>query len=383
MKYLNVFVRPLKMPRSSAFSLALAVVLLTATALRAADPAFVGVLALATDDAVAQRLGLSDEVKQQLRQLVEKRMNAATSIVLSIKDLPPEERARRLEPFVQESERLGMELLTIEQRSKLSQLKLQRTGMASLAQGDMAQLLELSPPQQAEIRRLLGERALAMTRGGEQESRAARDKYERSLRMLLTDAQKATWDQMAGLGPGPVKAAEPAKSDPQAALAGQEQPAAAAAEGPPAAAAQTPAVAESAEPAPPTQEMADPATAVPPTGDAPAGVSPTELSKATEAAPATAETPAPPTGEAAVPAAQIAPESPPAADAEMTPAVRCRGWPGDPRARCGNAHAPGRARSGVPFGCPAGTGTALGRGGHQGSAEGRQIAIQLSISALG
>ena len=108
--------------------------LASAATTRAADSsAFVGVLSLAVDDQAAQHLGLSDEVREKLRQLVDRRVNEATKLALSVKDLPPDVRSERLAPFVAESERLGMELLTSEQRSKLNQLRLQRTGMASLA----------------------------------------------------------------------------------------------------------------------------------------------------------------------------------------------------------------------------------------------------------
>ncbi len=92
----------------------------------------------------AQHLGLSDDVREKLRRLVERRENEAINLALSIKDLPPDIRAERLAPFVAESERQGMELLTQEQRSKLNQLRLQRTGMASLAEAETAQLLELT-----------------------------------------------------------------------------------------------------------------------------------------------------------------------------------------------------------------------------------------------
>ncbi len=215
----------------SALLLALATMLLVPASLRAADPAFVGILAIATDDAVAQRLGLSDEVKDQLRQLVQKRENAAIDLALSIKDLPPEERERRLAPFVKESERLGMELLTLQQRSQLHQLRLQRIGMTSLAEPDMAQVLKLTQPQQAEIGRLLSQRSVALTRGGEQSRRMARGTFERQLWMVLTDAQKATWDQLAGRGPGPSAAnktaestAQPAAADKPAMAADSSQP---------------------------------------------------------------------------------------------------------------------------------------------------------------
>ena len=56
------------------------------------------------------------------------------------------------------------------------------------------------------------ERNTAMTRGATRNS-AAGDTYERQLRSVLTSAQKATWDQMAGRGPGPTAPA-PADATP-------------------------------------------------------------------------------------------------------------------------------------------------------------------------
>ncbi len=181
-----------------------AFVVASALAVRAADPAFVGILSMAVDDRGAQHLGLSDEVREKLRRLIERRESAAINLALEIKDLPPEVRAERLAPFVAESEREGMALLTQEQRSRLNQLRLQRTGMVSLSEPETAQLLELTPEQRDAVSRLMAERATAMTRGGEKERGEARNAYERQLHLLLTSAQKATWDQMAGLGPGPT-----------------------------------------------------------------------------------------------------------------------------------------------------------------------------------
>ncbi len=189
--------------------LATGLLLTVAGGVEAVDPDFVGVLAIAVDDSVAQRLGLSDETRQQLRELIDKRMNAAVSLALSIKDLPPEERARRLAPFVKESEQLGMKLLSLAQRSKLNQLRLQRGGMGTLAEPNMVQLLQFSAEQQEQIKRLMSERNVAMTHGGATQRRRTRDTYERSLRAVLTSSQKATWDQMAGLGPGPKAIDQP------------------------------------------------------------------------------------------------------------------------------------------------------------------------------
>src|SRR5262245_24101318 len=79
---------------------------------RGADPAFVGLVALAVDEEVAKKLELSDEVKAQLAALVEQRENAALELVQEIKGLSDEEKAAKIAPFVAESEKEGLKLLT-------------------------------------------------------------------------------------------------------------------------------------------------------------------------------------------------------------------------------------------------------------------------------
>jgi type II secretory pathway component GspD/PulD (secretin) len=254
----------------------------------AADPAFVGVLALTVDDEGARHLQLSDEVRNQLKDLIDRREKEAVEIALRIKDLPPEVRAAQLAPFVAESEQLGMKLLSLEQRSRLSQLRLRRAGPASLAEPEMDKRLGLTAEQVAEIKRLLEERAKAMTSGRDDDRREAQFSYDRKLRSVLTSAQKATWDEMAGLGAEPATAAaaaiSPATTPPADAAPGVTQqtppagaPAAEAAPAMPAEPAATaPAVADSAAPpaadtAPPAADTAPPAadTAPPAEGVAP------------------------------------------------------------------------------------------------------------------
>ncbi|MFO7904860.1 MAG: hypothetical protein R6U98_19510 [Pirellulaceae bacterium] len=180
---------------------------------KAADRQFVGSLALAVEQTTARQLELSEEVQGKLRDLIEEREKAAVPLALEIRDLPPEERERRLAPFVAETERLGMELLTLEQRSKLNQLRLRRDGMSTLNRPDMVRMLELTEAQQREIERLMDARAADMTRGGEAARRSTQADYERRLRAVLTDKQRASWEQMAGLGPGPAAENEPATAE--------------------------------------------------------------------------------------------------------------------------------------------------------------------------
>ncbi len=161
----------------------------------AADPSFVGVLALAVDKDAADRLGLSEEVRGRLRQLINEREDAALEIVLSIKDLPPMEQTARLTPFVTESERLGFALLTVPQREKLQQMRLAREGMSGLAEPGLAEALGLASDQKTAVEKLLTQRAADMTKGGESERRITRAVYERKLAEILNESQRANWEK--------------------------------------------------------------------------------------------------------------------------------------------------------------------------------------------
>ena len=52
--------------------------------------------------------------------------------MLEIKDLSPEERKFKLDPFVAETEKQGLALLTKEQQARLAQLRVARGGLATL-----------------------------------------------------------------------------------------------------------------------------------------------------------------------------------------------------------------------------------------------------------
>jgi type II secretory pathway component GspD/PulD (secretin) len=175
-------------------------------------------LALALDKDVADRLGLSEEVRGRLRQLVNEREDTALDIVLAIKDLPPMIQTARLTPFVEESERLGFALLTLPQREKLRQIRLAREGMSALVEPDLAESLSLSAEQKMVVQKLLDQRAVDLTKGGENERRITRAVYERKLATVLNDSQRATWETLAGLSDAPVRTpVTPAAVDPAAA----------------------------------------------------------------------------------------------------------------------------------------------------------------------
>ncbi len=294
----------------------------------AADPSFVGALAIAVEDGVAERLGLSDEARAKLVELINLREDKALEIVLANKDLPPFEQTARLVPFVTESERLGFALLTVTQREKLQHIRTARQGMSSLVEPGVAQSIGLSAEQQTTVKRLLDERAVDMTKGGENERRITRAIYERKLAAVLNDQQRGNWQTLAGLADAKVVVAKADTTETQPDEATQEDteerveeepaPAEADTSEDPAMAAEEVAPSEAEQPAEATEGETEPA-AEPAEEPALAETPETDMEPATEPT----EEPAP--TEAAEPAEETAeptmePTEEPAATTEETPA---------------------------------------------------------------
>jgi len=188
---------------SSATAAALSVLVLIVTIGQtawAADPAFVGTLALAVEEDVTVQLGISDEVKARLLKLIDDREAQALDLAMQIKDLTPEQRSARLRPFAAESERLGMAMLTEEQRRRLGEIRIARAGLITLAEPAIAERLGLSDEQKSKVTELIEKRAEDLTRGGEEDRRITRAFYDRKLMAVLDKSQRAAWEHLAGLG---------------------------------------------------------------------------------------------------------------------------------------------------------------------------------------
>ncbi len=193
--------------------------------LQAADPTFVGNLAYAVDDEGSKRLGLSDEVKQKLVDLIDRLESEALQLALELKDLPKPEITARLAPFVAKAEELGGALLNDDQRKVLGQMGLARRGMTSLSEDTMSADLKLSDEQRSQIQALIAERDTKLAQGGEAERRATTQDYERKLAAVLTEAQRANWEYMAGMRDAPaVPEAAPAVAATNNEPAASEEP---------------------------------------------------------------------------------------------------------------------------------------------------------------
>jgi type II secretory pathway component GspD/PulD (secretin) len=92
----------------------------------AAVPEFVGVLALAVEDDVAQKVGLSEQQVARLTEFIDRREAEAISLAQEAKSLPDAERDARLAAFRESSEKDGLKLLSDEQVERLRAIERER-----------------------------------------------------------------------------------------------------------------------------------------------------------------------------------------------------------------------------------------------------------------
>jgi type II secretory pathway component GspD/PulD (secretin) len=169
----------------------------------AADAAFVGVLAIAVEPEVAKDLEIPDDVRAKLVALIDQRESEALEMALQIKDLPPAERAAKLAPFVAESEKQGLPLLSEAQQNKLLQIRVRRAGMSGLTEPAIVEKLGLTRVQTLDINKLIGTMQTAMAGASEERQRFAKAIYEPKIAAVLNAEQKAAWEALAG---GPLGA---------------------------------------------------------------------------------------------------------------------------------------------------------------------------------
>jgi len=185
--------------RALAFAISLAVLaaILPFSTLRAADPTFVGSLAIALEDEVASELQLSDEVRMKLKTLAYEREKQALDMALELKGASPEEKQAKLDAYVAESEKQAMELLTPEQQEKLKKLELKQAGLPSIVEASIAGQLNLADWQKEELSRRL-ETARRPDAGPREMA-----EFERFANRLLSDSQRAKWEELAGISNNP------------------------------------------------------------------------------------------------------------------------------------------------------------------------------------
>ena len=169
---------------------------LTAIAAEVAAPELVGVLALAIQADVADKLGLTEGQRQKLIELVDSRESEALELAIQLKNLPPADRAAKLAPFRRESESLGLALLSKQQRARLEQIRLARWGVAGALNSEFAEKLKLFPQQQSQAAELFRQQAERLARADEKAAQAVREETDRKLSSLLDPEQRAALEAL-------------------------------------------------------------------------------------------------------------------------------------------------------------------------------------------
>lgn len=180
----------------------------------AADPAFVGVLSLASDPAVAKELGLSEDVLKQLNELIGKREDEVGTLVLNLpKDLAQADKDAKMAEFAAESEKQGLKLLTAEQQSKLQQIRVRRVGPVALLEKAIGEQLAITDRQRGQLNTY--QQMFELENASAPEAAKAKAKVELQKKMLdiLTAEQKAQWEALEGRTGAEVAQAAPADPD--------------------------------------------------------------------------------------------------------------------------------------------------------------------------
>lgn len=168
----------------------------------AADPAFVGKLALVANPDIAKEIGLSDEVRSQLIALIDKRETEAIELLAEVKDLPEDQKQAKLAEFVAESEKQGLDLLTDEQKAALDKSGVAKAGMLGLADEKLASELKLTAEQKGQIAKQIEDYQSVLATGSDVQKQAAKGYAEKKIAGILTDEQKAAWEKLSGVPAG-------------------------------------------------------------------------------------------------------------------------------------------------------------------------------------
>jgi len=154
-----------------------------------------GALGIAVEPEVATQVGLSPEQTEKLRELLKKREREAIGLATELRQAEPAVRQAKIEEFTAAGEREAMGLLSVEQRSKLGQIRLARKGLLTLTEIAVAETLSLSDEQKANVAKLVEPYQLADS----DQRDALRPQLEADLQKVLDEKQLAGWRKMAGV----------------------------------------------------------------------------------------------------------------------------------------------------------------------------------------
>ena len=161
------------------------------------NPDLVGVLASITDPANAAELRLTEDQVSRLIDLIKQHEGKALDFAAEIRQLSSTERRLKEMENVRAVEKLGLALLSDEQRKMAEKWRLARLGPMALLDPEMAAQLGVDGNQSAKMVNVLeGRGALIRSMGVE----AAASEINKRILDVLTDPQKSQWYAASGTG---------------------------------------------------------------------------------------------------------------------------------------------------------------------------------------
>lgn len=176
--------------------LAACILLACAVTTQGAAQDYVGVLPEMLKPEVSQKLGLSEEQREGIQQLIRARMSAVIGLGQALREAPADTHDQLRSEFNEESERLGFALLDPEQQNLLAKYRVGWMGMLSLGDEQVAKALNL-----ADWQREIVDHWLEQVRNNRRGPTVAKTRTaaEQTIRQALSESQWAAWQLAAGL----------------------------------------------------------------------------------------------------------------------------------------------------------------------------------------
>ncbi len=156
---------------------------------------YVGVLPEILKPEVSQKLGLSDEQREQIQGLIRTRTSAAIGLGQVLREAPASQHDQLRAEFNAESEKMGFQLLDAEQQKLLAKHRVNWMGMLSLGDEEVAKALNLADWQKETVAEWV-EKVRANRRGSA--AVQTRSDAERAIRQEISESQWANWQVLAG-----------------------------------------------------------------------------------------------------------------------------------------------------------------------------------------
>lgn len=181
------------------YSLIFLISTFVAPTLQATEPVLeldiLGVLEILTDPTTQQKVGISDDLREQFQQLKKQRTEIFESLYANNSQI---EREVVTQQFRRASEQLALSLLTVSQRTRVNQLQFRQYGLVSLLKPEVRVAVNISDKQAAAIRTHAKHRNELFPHATAAEKQQLHDATERKLLSLLNEHQKRDWYRLIG-----------------------------------------------------------------------------------------------------------------------------------------------------------------------------------------